>query len=317
MEFDNNNQPLVSIITPCYNGERFLKRYLNSVLAQTYDNIEFILINDGSTDQSEKIALSYTEKFKTKGYYYKYIKQDMNRGISAAINRGLEVLTGKYFVWADCDDILDENNIKYKVYYLENHKEKAIVAAKANIVHESNVNKTLRYVYNKFDYGWFDDLIFTNNCTNACGIYMIKTEKFFGIYRNKRIFDSREGQNWQLILPMAYFYSYGNIPDVLYTIVQHDDSHSRQKLSIDKLMDRCNGFIKILENIAQYFDDEDRKVFLEKVYKYYTKEKFIFSIQYRNLEIAENCYKELKQRKICTFKDSLKYWRFKLKMFLT
>ena len=51
-------KPLVSIITPCYNGEAFLKRYFESILNQTYPNLELIFINDGSTDRTEEIALS-------------------------------------------------------------------------------------------------------------------------------------------------------------------------------------------------------------------------------------------------------------------
>ena len=57
-------QPLVSIITPCYNGEEYLASCLDSVLAQTYDNVEFILVNDGSNDKTALIAEAYKEKFK-------------------------------------------------------------------------------------------------------------------------------------------------------------------------------------------------------------------------------------------------------------
>ena len=59
--------PLVSIITPCYNGEKKAIKFLNSVLEQTYKNIEFIIVNDGSTDKTEEIILSYRDKFISKG----------------------------------------------------------------------------------------------------------------------------------------------------------------------------------------------------------------------------------------------------------
>ena len=63
----NKNKPLVSVITPCYNGEKFLHRFLDSVLNQTYTNVEFIFINDGSFDKTEEIVFSYKERLKSKG----------------------------------------------------------------------------------------------------------------------------------------------------------------------------------------------------------------------------------------------------------
>jgi glycosyltransferase involved in cell wall biosynthesis len=62
-----NKGPIVSIVTPCYNGEKHIHRYLDSLLAQTYSNIELIFVNDGSSDNTEKIVLSYTDKFESKG----------------------------------------------------------------------------------------------------------------------------------------------------------------------------------------------------------------------------------------------------------
>src|SRR5665647_3873382 len=85
-------QPLVSIITPCYNGEIFVHRFLDSILIQTYENIEFIFINDGSNDNTEKIVLSYRDKFKLKGISFKYIFQE-NKGQAAALNKGLKTVS--------------------------------------------------------------------------------------------------------------------------------------------------------------------------------------------------------------------------------
>jgi len=77
--------PLVSIITPCYNGESYLERYFNSVLNQTYSNLELIFINDGSIDRTEEIALSYQNIFEQKGIRYVYLYQE-NAGQAAALN---------------------------------------------------------------------------------------------------------------------------------------------------------------------------------------------------------------------------------------
>lgn len=66
----------VSIITPCYNGEKYIRRYLESILKQTYTNIELIFINDGSNDNTEEIVMSFKEEFERKKieFIYIYIK---------------------------------------------------------------------------------------------------------------------------------------------------------------------------------------------------------------------------------------------------
>ena len=87
--------PLVSIITPCYNGAKYLNRFFDSLLQQTYSNIEVIIVNDGSIDETEEIILEHKEALLNKGYLFKYIKQE-NAGPAAAINAGLHVFTGDY-----------------------------------------------------------------------------------------------------------------------------------------------------------------------------------------------------------------------------
>lgn len=309
-----NSKPLVSIITPCYNAENYLMRYMESVLEQTYDNIEFILVNDGSDDNTQNIALSYEKKFKDRGYIYIYIYMHKNSGQAAAINKGLKIMKGKYLVWADSDDILDKDNIKLKVEYLENHPDKGLVAARCQIVNENNLNKILRVVYNKADNNWHENLVFGSNVTNACGIYMIRVEFLFNIYKNRKIFESRAGQNWQLLIPMTYFYSYGKIDDVLYTIVERANSHSRKYRDIYEIMSRYDELNNILIEVSKFFDKNYREEYLYKARLYYYRVKFITSIQYDNEDITNMCYKNLKLNNICSTKDNMKYWRYRLKM---
>lgn len=102
--------PLVSIITPCYNGENYVTPFIKSVLLQSYNNIEFIFINDGSTDNTEKIVLDYEPEFKERGIKFKYIYQE-NQGQATALNNGLKIFTGDYLTWPDSDDILHPDNI--------------------------------------------------------------------------------------------------------------------------------------------------------------------------------------------------------------
>ena len=101
---------LVSIITPCYNGEKTVSRYLDSVLNQTYKNIELIFVNDGSTDNTEQVVLSYEKIFEENGKKLIYIKQE-NKGLGGAINTGLKYFTGDFLCRADADDFFHLESI--------------------------------------------------------------------------------------------------------------------------------------------------------------------------------------------------------------
>lgn len=89
--------PLVSIVIPVYNGSNFLREAIDSALAQTYQNLEIIVVNDGSKDDTESIALSYGDKIR---YFAK-----KNGGTSTALNLGIENMRGEYFSWLSHDDL--------------------------------------------------------------------------------------------------------------------------------------------------------------------------------------------------------------------
>lgn len=89
----------ISVIVPVYNVEKYLERCVESIFKQTYKNIEIILVDDGSTDNSGKIC----DKFLKKDERVKVIHKE-NGGLSDARNAGLEILSGKYIMFVDSDD---------------------------------------------------------------------------------------------------------------------------------------------------------------------------------------------------------------------
>ena len=106
---------LFSIIIPVYNVEEYVYECLLSVIEQDCNNIEIIIIDDGSTDGSLSICKNIKEKFKDR--VIKIIQQD-NKGLSAARNVGMEVATGKYILFLDSDDMLQKNTIKILEKYV-------------------------------------------------------------------------------------------------------------------------------------------------------------------------------------------------------
>ncbi|PWK92651.1 glycosyltransferase family 2 protein [Hallerella porci] len=110
------NKPKVSVIIPVYNGEKYLRDCLDSVLNQTYENLEIIIINDGSKDQSEDICLQYFQKDKRIVY-----KSKKNEGVSVARNHALDLATGEFILFMDCDDLLSLNAISFLLTTAQEH----------------------------------------------------------------------------------------------------------------------------------------------------------------------------------------------------
>lgn len=113
---------MVSVVMPVYNGETYLRECIDSVLAQTFTDFEFIIVDDGSTDNTENIIKSYTDD------RIVYIKK-RHDGISEALNLGIRRSIGLYIARMDADDMMYPNRLKVQVGFLENHKEYDAVGA--------------------------------------------------------------------------------------------------------------------------------------------------------------------------------------------
>ena len=100
------NSNLVSVIIPVYNGEKYLSETLQSVLNQTYKNLEIIVVDDGSTDDTANIIKTHIN--------VKYIYQT-NQGTAAAINTGIHQATGRYFTFLGADDLWDNNKTQLQI----------------------------------------------------------------------------------------------------------------------------------------------------------------------------------------------------------
>ena len=105
--------PLVSIVIPVYNGEKYISKSIESILNQDYKNIELIIVNDGSTDKTKEIINSYTNKSK--------IIHQTNSGQSNALNNGWNISQGDILGYLSCDDELNENCISTCLTYFKNN----------------------------------------------------------------------------------------------------------------------------------------------------------------------------------------------------
>ena len=128
---------LVSVIIPVYNSEKFLKESIESVLSQTYHDIEIITINDGSTDDSIKILNQYSDKI--------ILIDQKNCGLAEAVNAGLRKMSGKWMKWLSPDDILYPNAIEILVKEAKKLPENTIIYSNWEMINEKG--KKMRDFY--------------------------------------------------------------------------------------------------------------------------------------------------------------------------
>jgi glycosyltransferase involved in cell wall biosynthesis len=117
---NSGNRPLVSIIVPVYNGEKYLRESLDSILGQTYRNIEILVMDDASTDSTPEIIASYGDKVCR-------IRQPQNKGQFGNVNDGIGLAAGKYIAVYHADDLYDKKIIERSVEFLESHPEAGAV----------------------------------------------------------------------------------------------------------------------------------------------------------------------------------------------
>lgn len=116
----NRNPPLVSVILPCYNHEKYVVQAIESILNQTYSNIELIVIDDGSSDNSAGVIEELLVSHK-----FIFLKR-MNKGVCRTLNEGIRLATGKYISLCASDDWYHCKKISTQVQYLEEHQEFAL-----------------------------------------------------------------------------------------------------------------------------------------------------------------------------------------------
>ena len=125
-----SSQPLVSVIMPVYNSSAFLGEAIDSILAQTFADFEFIIINDGSSDDSEVVILSYHDD------RIRFIKNEKNEGLIYSLNKGLAEANGKYIARMDADDICLPERLEKQYTWLEQHPATAVAGCHISFINE-------------------------------------------------------------------------------------------------------------------------------------------------------------------------------------
>ena len=307
---------MVSIILPCYNGAKFIKRCFDCVLKQTYKNLEVILVNDGSTDNSEEIINSMKYKFEEQSMKFIYVYQK-NRGLGGAINTGLKYVTGEYLTLLDIDDYIMPESIELKVQFLETNKSFDIVRTNGYYVNENNLDDTSKLFINndneKCKIDIFDDLVEAKT-NNWAGSYMVRTSKLFKFYEDRNIYESRCGQNLQILMPLAYNGKCGYIDKPLMKYIRQDSSLS-QVGNLDFEIKNYQGYKDIrLHMIDLVVKEAEKEKYNKRVNMLYARTFMNLAIQYGNKNVLEENYNILKKNKSLTIEDKITYYNQKNKL---
>ena len=306
-------QPLVSIITPCYNGGWCVSRMIESVLAQSYPNIEYIVVDDGSTDNSAEIIKGYMPAFEEREYTLVYFWQE-NRGVAGAIQTGLKLFTGDYLCWVDQDDWLEPDSVEIRVRFLEENTQYGVVTGDANVRLGMDLDRVAGRISEKFPHSGDEnqfEWMLKGESIFCPGCHMIRVSTFHKANPKRQIYDKSRGQNWQLLLPLYYLFPCKFLPTPVYNYVVYYNSVSHAPLKYyhtweEFLTESCDTIFYTLEQIeeTQGVDLSEKK---KSARVTYARTQFRAALQYGEKAAAKRHFHALKQQTKPTMTDCLLY----------
>ncbi|ADG70240.1 glycosyltransferase [Brachyspira murdochii] len=246
------SNPLISIIIPVYNGENYIKDAINSALNQTYRNIEVIVVDDGSKDDTANIVKSFRDKIT---YIYKN-----NGGVASALNYAIKEAKGDYISWLSHDDIYYPNKIEEEVNELENIDDKTVIYSGFEFVNEKLELITVFENSYKTEYRRLNNNFYSILLSDIGGCtLLIPKEVFSNVgFFNENLLCVQDYDFWFRMFKHGYKVKY--IPKVLlqYRIHKKQDSNSKK----DLLRNEGNKlWINMLKNIN---DDEYQSIFFNR-----------------------------------------------------
>ena len=230
---DINKNPVVSVVMSVYNAEKYLDAAIRSILEQTYNNFEFIIINDGSNDRSLEII----KKYKNEDDRIVLISRE-NRGLISSLNEGIVKARGEYIVRMDADDISLPFRIEKQLQVMEHEKDIVVCGSWINIFGENINEKVARY----FEY---DKQIKANLLVSCCFAHpsvMIRKDAFTNnnILYDERFKNAEDYYLWTQLAKVGKFY---NIPEILL-------KYRFLETSITRLSDKdCSKRYNVLKDI--------------------------------------------------------------------
>ena len=292
---------LVSIITPCYNTGRVIHRLLDSILIQDYPKIEMYVVDDGSSDNSKEVILSYIPKFEKKGYMLKYLYQE-NAGQSIAVNSVLDKVRGEYLAWPDSDDYYyTKDSISTFVNELKQLDESfGLVRCYPLFIDEDSLQPVENKKIRNYDEEQFERCLYaTSDFVWPPVSYMARMVCFKKANPEMSIYTAYHNpQNWQMLLPLLYSYKCFTLANPVSCVLVRSNSYSRGTYkTYEQLIQYYENFENILDNTLKRIPNmgsEDRDNYLMRIRIKYAKEKYFLSVRFNQPEREKEYYSLLK-----------------------
>lgn len=292
------NNPKISVIMSVYNGERYLREAIESILSQTFTDFEFIIVNDGSTDNSLEIIQSYHDD------RIRVINNEINCGLTKSLNKAIREARGEYIARQDADDISLPNRFEEQIKHLEEHPQVALLGT--SIYRIDSGGKILRKTVAMVNPG---KSLFRQNQFNH-GSTMFKREAVNRLGGYNELF--RYSQDYELWLRLAKYYEVSNLTQVLYKLRFHNEAirfkHGDEsalyhllapKLASDELDTKVLKAIKD-DGIKSLYPhlNKNEKVFFHKAAAY-------MQAQNKNMKLAREEYKKALKLKPLDFRNNI------------
>ncbi|MBR5337925.1 MAG: glycosyltransferase [Lachnospiraceae bacterium] len=243
MKKTNFEKGLISVIIPTYNRRNTIVRAVESVLKQTYSNIEVIVVDDGSKDGTDHVVKDIKDE------RLKYVELDHNRGANYARNVGMKLASGKYIAFQDSDDVWLGEKLEYQIDYIERTGLKAVFCPYYSIIdnHEKElVPSKKKYPYDSLE----DNLSSILKKTNVIGTQTILMDRC--VMEDVGLFDEElsKFQDYEFVIRLSQKYKIGFVGTPLVDIYLQPDS-------ITKNTDlEWDAYVRILRKHKDYLDIE-------------------------------------------------------------
>ena len=289
-------KPKVSIILPVYNSCDYVCDMLQAIIDQTYENIELLIINDGSTDASKaKIEEFFVNKLLPAQFTYCLLTKE-NGGLNSSINYGLKKATGKYLTWMDPDDKMFENSIQSRVAFLEKNLEVAAVGSDTAVV-DFQSGKYLYQIENFIPKDLVANLIIQKDLSLVPGSYLVCRNKLMSVLNHGKINEGYRGQNWPLLIPLALNFKFGFIKQNMHIVRKRDGSMSDDVSYDDKLF-RVHEHRDLLLSTLETCTESEKLRYQNVIWLKYENDKLMTAISGNKGFHSIRFYLEMKDKSI-------------------